>query len=129
MDRAYEGLCNILSGHRRKDDVIPVEALHVLKRDCDFERKKENLKVLNIKKPKVPDADTFSSYASLIRSVAQQCSEERGCKCGHDLMMGLVKGDHHARALAWEGYLTEVKNNEGHTDAERDGAWVPAIPL
>jgi hypothetical protein len=129
MDKAYEGLCNLIDSHRRKDDVVPIEALHVLKRDCDIERKKNALRGLDLKKPKVPDADTLSVYARLIRSVAQHCTEERGCKCGHDLIMGLVKGDHLDRALAWERYLKEVKNNTGHTETNRDGAWVPAIPL
>jgi len=34
---AYEGLCNILNFYKRKGDMVPIEALQVLKRDCDLE--------------------------------------------------------------------------------------------
>lgn len=71
----------------------------------------------------------MKNYADLIKKVAQEVNDERASKCGYDLMMGLQKGNHKDRAKAWERYLVEVKNNEGHCDEERDGVWVPAIPL
>ena len=67
------------------------------------------------------------AYADLIKRVAQEVSDERSSKCGHDLMMGLFKGDAVNRYYAWIRYLEEVKEKESHTDTQRDGAWVPAI--
>jgi hypothetical protein len=40
--RAYEGLCNIIQSHRRSGDVVPIETLQVLKRDCDLEKDQED---------------------------------------------------------------------------------------
>lgn len=71
----------------------------------------------------------YNHYAVLIQKVSQEISDERGSKCGYDLMMGLVAGNHGDRAKAWEDYLEQHKTKQGHTDTERDGVWVPAIPL
>lgn len=40
-DSAYEGLCNILTSFKRKDDKVPIDTLKILKRDCDIARGKE----------------------------------------------------------------------------------------
>lgn len=65
-------------------------------------------------------------YTKLIARVAREKGDERSSKCGYDLMMGLVKGDSEDRYDAWIRYLGE---KDDHTDEERDGIWVPAIPL
>lgn len=72
---------------------------------------------------------SMKKYAYLIRKVAQEVNDERASKCGYDLMMGLEKGNHKNRAEAWERYINELKDNDSHTDEERDGCWVPAIPV
>lgn len=71
----------------------------------------------------------FHKYADLVRTIAQAINDERASKCGYDLLMGLESGNVEDRFTAWERYLDEHKNNQPHTDAERDGVWVPAIPF
>lgn len=71
----------------------------------------------------------FCNYAKLIRKIAQEISDERAAKCGYDLMLGLAAGNSEDRAKAWETYLVDLKNNNSTCDEERDGVWVPAIPV
>ena len=66
---------------------------------------------------------SYIKYAELIKTVALKKGEERGCKCGFDLMMGIHKGDLKKRVEAWEGYL----ESEAWAEEDRDGIWVPAI--
>jgi len=70
--------------------------------------------------------DLYAKYARLIVSVAREKGDERASKLGYDLFMGMVKGDSEKRYDAWIGYLKEI---DDHIDEERDGVWVPAIPL
>ena len=35
MNKAYEGICNILNDYRRHDDKIPINTLKILKRICE----------------------------------------------------------------------------------------------
>jgi hypothetical protein len=60
-------------------------------------------------------------YANLIKRISQERTAERAEKCGYDLFMGLSQGDAEKRYEAWIDYL--------NTDTQRDGVWVPAIPL
>lgn len=71
----------------------------------------------------------LKKYADLVAFVSTYVGDERGSKCGYDLLRGLEKGDAPDRYEAWIGYINEVKKKEGHTDTERDGVWVPAIPV
>ena len=74
-------------------------------------------------------AKNYVGYASLVREVAQKQGDERGAKCGYDLLMGLAKGDVDDRAEVWQDWLDNPDGPAGHTQANRDGVWVPAIPL
>lgn len=71
----------------------------------------------------------MEKYADIVRRVSQEVNDERAAKCGYDLLKGLERGDAKKRAQAWKRYLQECKDGEGHTDTERDGVWVPAIPI
>jgi len=68
----------------------------------------------------------MKKYAALIRQVSENKTSERAEKCGYDLFMGLAAGDAEDRYNAWLRYLNEPEDGP-HTDAERDGAWVPAM--
>lgn len=35
MVNAYDGLCNIIKSYRRKDDMVPLSTLLILKKDCE----------------------------------------------------------------------------------------------
>lgn len=65
-------------------------------------------------------------YATLVREVATQKGDERASKCGYDLFCGLATGNAEKRYDAWIRFL---KEKDDHTDSNRDGVWVPAIPL
>jgi hypothetical protein len=69
----------------------------------------------------------WEKYAELIKKVSQEKTPERAEKCGYDLFMGLSKGDAEDRYDAWKRFLEE--SDGPHTDAERDGVWVPAIEV
>jgi hypothetical protein len=68
------------------------------------------------------------SYACLIAVVAKDKGEERAATCGYDLMRGIVEGDDKKRAAAWAAWL---KQPEGAVkiQEQRDGVWVPSIPI
>ena len=70
----------------------------------------------------------YRVYATLIKNIAQKYGDERASKCGYDLMLGLEYGNIDDREVAWERYLAEEKDSS-HTDEERNGVWVPSIPL
>lgn len=79
---------------------------------------------------KLANKNKYLNCAELIRYVSQNMGDERGAKCGYDLMIGLNKGDMSDRFFSWKTRLVEVEQGEtSFTDAERDGVWVPAIPL
>lgn len=67
----------------------------------------------------------YTSCAELIKRVTKEKGDERASKCGYDLFMGLVKDNINDRHDAWIRFLGET---DDHTDEERDGIWVPAIP-
>ena len=68
-------------------------------------------------------------YADLVKAVALKCGEERGSKCGYDLLKGLAQGDVELRAQAWRDFLQDYPNGVGASaETERDGVWVPVIP-
>ena len=71
----------------------------------------------------------FKLYANLIKKVAVEKNDERASKCGYDILMGLAGEDGGKvkdRVKAWERFLTEKTM---HNEEERNGVWVPAIPL
>ena len=74
-------------------------------------------------------AKNYERYASLIREVSVKKNDERAAKCGYDLLMGLAKGDVDDRAVAWYDWLQDSDGPSGTTQEQRDGAWVPAIPV
>lgn len=70
----------------------------------------------------------FKLYADLIQRVATQKNNERASKCGYDIFMGLAGEGKKVkdRVNAWERFL---KEKTMHNEEERNGVWVPAIPL
>ena len=70
-----------------------------------------------------------NEFANLVKTVAQNAGDERGAKCGYDLLMGLEQGDVEDRARAWIGWLRDKNRGDATTETERNGVWVPAIPL
>lgn len=67
--------------------------------------------------------------ANLVKLVSQTINDERAAKCAYDCLMQWNDGHLGDTILAWHRHLKEHKNNQGHTDTERNGVWVPAIPL
>jgi hypothetical protein len=66
---------------------------------------------------------------NLIKKISTEINYERGAICAVDCLLQWELGLLTNTILAWENYLAEVKNKEGHTTELRHGAWVPAIPL
>jgi len=73
------------------------------------------------------DKKKMFDFAQLTREVAEKKNDERAAKCGYDLLMGLARGDADERAKAWKDWLEDDSGSE--TTCERDGVWVPAVPL
>lgn len=67
--------------------------------------------------------------AILVKRVSLELNFERGAVCAHDCLMQWDDGRLEETMKAWERYLDEVKNDQPHSDTNRNGAWVPAIPL
>lgn len=63
-----------------------------------------------------------------IKHVSLESSEEKGSKCGYDLIGGILEGNFDKRLKAWERHLGCVHRGDNvFTDEERDGIWVPAL--
>lgn len=71
----------------------------------------------------------YVMMADLIQRVEKQAGNERASKCGYDLMHAINDGTTGDIRKVWERFLAEKSRGEGHTDTERHGVWVPAIPL
>jgi hypothetical protein len=72
----------------------------------------------------------YAKCAELVKQVAMIAGNERSSKCGYDLFMGLEKGDIDKRLKVWTIYIEDKKAGKtDFIDVERDGVWVPAIPL
>jgi len=67
--------------------------------------------------------------ATLIKKVAQELGDERASKCAYDCLLQENNGQLKETVAAWEGYIVDKKTNNGVTETERNGVWVPAIPL
>jgi hypothetical protein len=73
---------------------------------------------------------TKQKIIDLIEAVTAACGYERGVVCARDCLYQWKDGLIDETIEAWNRYLTELKNKDGsHTDENRHGAWVPAIPL
>lgn len=57
----------------------------------------------------------------LIERIPAVAGYERAATCARDCLLEVL--------AAWERYATEKETNDSHTDCNRHGAWVPAIPL
>ncbi len=72
----------------------------------------------------------YAECAEIVKRVAMIAGDERSSKCGYDLFMGLEKGDIDKRLKVWMIYIEDKKAGKtDFIDEERDGVWVPAIPL
>ncbi len=68
--------------------------------------------------------------SSLSRSIAFNISDERSSKFGYDMLCGLSEGNFLDRLNAWiDWYNNWLQGDTSSVDEERDGVWVPAIPL
>lgn len=67
-----------------------------------------------------------------MEAVAKAVNYERAAVCARDLLIQWDTGGDSLfcqTADAWRRYLRELETKDGHTDCNRHGAWVPAIPL
>lgn len=79
-------------------------------------------------------------FAALLSQIAQNVSDERAAKFGYDILNGIAEGNVIDRYEAWvDWWKPRQKHLEQHgnltnfvideCDAERNGVWVPAIPM
>lgn len=68
----------------------------------------------------------MKKYANLVRYICQNISDERGSKCGYDLLMGIEENNAEDRYGAW---VLSLKEKDSKVDTLRNGVWVPAIPI
>lgn len=73
--------------------------------------------------------DTKEEIANLVKLVAKACGYESAAICAVDCLLQWRDGQLDDTMKAWGRYLDETRRGDGHTDTERHGAWVPAIPL
>lgn len=83
----------------------------------------------NLSDTKTNMNDTKQELADLIKQVATEVNTERAAVCAVDCLLQWKAGYLVETIEAWKRFLKEKQNNEGHTDTQRHGAWVPAIPL
>lgn len=67
--------------------------------------------------------------ANLVREVAMSMGYERAAICAVDCLLQWKLGLLNETIEAWSRFLKEIANQEPHTDTQRHGAWVPAIPM
>lgn len=67
--------------------------------------------------------------ARLVKQVSLTISYERGAICAVDCLYQWEAGLLEDTILAWKRYLVEHRESRGHSETERYGAWVPAIPV
>ena len=74
--------------------------------------------------------DALTVSISLAQEIAINVSDERSAKFGYDIMNGIIQGNHVDRLNAWiEWYNNYMQGNRDSVDEERNGVWVPAIPI
>lgn len=73
--------------------------------------------------------NTKIEIAELIKEVDINCGSERAAKCAYDCLYQWEAGQLKETMDVWKSYIIEHKNKSGHTETERNGIWVPAIPL
>ncbi len=75
------------------------------------------------------DKQYRKAITDLVRQISLEISDERASKCAYDCLMQWDSGYLDETILAWQGYIQEVKSKSGHCETQRNGVWVPAIPL
>jgi len=65
----------------------------------------------------------------LVDRIHTICGPVSSTICARDCLLQWDVGRLDETITAWERYLLELTNKESHTDENRHGAWVPAIPL
>ena len=67
--------------------------------------------------------------ADLIKRVALEVNDERASKCAYDCLLQWEQGHLSETMKVWEKFILDHKNNLPQTQTQRNGVWVPAIPL
>lgn len=70
--------------------------------------------------------DFLLKAANQLQLIATTISDERASKFGYDMLHGLIEGDADERYDAWIDWMEDPDMG---CDTERNGVWVPAIPL
>jgi len=65
----------------------------------------------------------------IVELVDGALGHERGVVCARDCLLQWEAGFLDQTISAWERYLQEIKDKDGHSSENRHGAWCPAIPL
>lgn len=74
------------------------------------------------------DPRFISAVGNGIIHISQSENDERAAKFAYDIMCGLLEGNEVDRFNAWADWLNREDKNES-VDEERNGVWVPAIPV
>lgn len=74
--------------------------------------------------------ELLEKSANLIGHISLYINDERASKMGYDMIMGLISDNAEDRLEAWENYVKQIETgNNNFCDTQRDGCWVPAIPI
>jgi hypothetical protein len=72
--------------------------------------------------------DSKEEIVKIMERVTKAYGYERGMICGRDCLLQWRDGYLTETIEAWNRYVGEF-DSKSHTDCNRHGAWVPAIPL
>lgn len=73
--------------------------------------------------------DSKEEIAALVQAIARECGHERAAVCAVDCLLQWRDEQLDETIAAWRRWIIEKRNGDGHTQTERHGAWVPAIPM
>lgn len=68
------------------------------------------------------------AIAEVVKKVSVSCGYERGAVCAVDCLLQWKANELPQTLQAWLRHIDETQWHESHTDTQRHGAWVPAIP-
>ena len=77
------------------------------------------------------DPSTAEALGIFVQNVTAKLGPERGAVCAVDCLLQWADGGTPLLMKtidAWKRHLEEVKDGGPHSDENRHGAWVPAIP-
>jgi hypothetical protein len=75
------------------------------------------------------EIEMLKKTTQLLGDIRLNFNSERASFMGQDIINGIIEGNVGDRLEVWENWYKNAKSNTSVTEEERNGIWVPAIPL